>query len=145
VTGSTPEERKSQMPTITPAGASDAVATTEPPLGSRERITGPRSAAPDWQAIEASPEFRQLVAKRRRFVAPATVGFLSWYLGFILLAGYAEGFMGESIYQGFTVGYLIALSQFVMVWGLSIAYLRYSDRELDPLRAALVARAEGSL
>jgi uncharacterized membrane protein (DUF485 family) len=41
--------------------------------------------------------------------------------------------MGESIYEGFTVGYLLALSQFVMVWTLSWLYLRKAEREFDPL------------
>src|SRR5919199_6971437 len=83
----------------------------------------------DWERAERSPEFRELVAAKRRFVVPATVFFLAWYLGFILLAGYAEDFMGESVYEGFTVGYLLALSQFVMVWGLGWWYLRKADRE----------------
>ena len=43
----------------------------------------------DWKAIERSPEFRELISKRRRFVLPATIFFLAWYIGFILLAGYA--------------------------------------------------------
>ena len=64
----------------------------------------------DWEAIERSPEFRELIARRRRFVLPATIFFLAWYLGFILLAGYAEDFMGSSIYEGFTVGYVLALT-----------------------------------
>ncbi|HEX7301180.1 MAG TPA: DUF485 domain-containing protein [Solirubrobacteraceae bacterium] len=96
----------------------------------------------DWEAIERSAEFRELVARRRRFVLPATIFFLSWYLGFILLAGYAEDFMGSSIYEGFTVGYLLALSQFVMVWGLGWAYLRKADREFDPLEREVIALAE---
>jgi len=96
----------------------------------------------DWEAIERSPEFRELVSRRRRFVLPATVFFLTWYLGFILLAGYAEDFMGSSIYQGFTVGYLLALSQFVMVWGLGWWYLRRADREFDPLEREVVELAE---
>ena len=98
--------------------------------------------AADWERIEASPEFRELVARRRRFVLPATVFFLAWYLGFILLAGYAEGFMGESIYEGFTVGYALALTQFVMVAVLGVAYLRYSDRVLDPLRERVLDHAD---
>ena len=73
---------------------------------------------------------------------PATVFFLSWYLGFVLLSGYADGFMGEYIVDGFTVGYALALSQFLMVAVLGIAYLRYSERVLDPLRARLVASVE---
>jgi uncharacterized membrane protein (DUF485 family) len=87
----------------------------------------------DWIAAERSPEFRELIKKRRSFVVPATIFFLAWYFGFIILAGYAEDFMGESIYEGFTVGYLLALTQFIMVWGLGWLYLRRADRDFDPL------------
>ena len=87
----------------------------------------------DWIAAERSPEFRDLINRRRAFVLPATIFFLAWYFGFIILAGYAEDFMGKSIYEGFTVGYLLALTQFVMVWVLGWLYLRVSDRVFDPL------------
>ena len=95
----------------------------------------------DWIAAERSPEFQELVKKRRRFVLPATAFFLSWYVGFVLLAGYAPDFMGESIYEGLTVGYVLALSQFVMVWGLSWLYLKRADRDFDPLAEKAAARA----
>ena len=49
----------------------------------------------DWEAVERSPEFQELSSKRRRFVVPATIFFLAWYIGFVLLAGYAQDFMGE--------------------------------------------------
>lgn len=96
----------------------------------------------EWEAVERSPEFRELIARRRRFVLPATIFFLAWYLAFVLLAGYAEDFMGSSIYEGFTVGYLLALSQFVMVWGLAAWYLRKADREFDPLEREVVDLVE---
>ena len=95
----------------------------------------------DWEAAERSPEFKELIAKRKRFVLPATIFFLSWYLGFILLAGYAEDFMGNSIYEGLTVGYVLALSQFIMVWVLAGVYLRKANREFDPLARKAAARA----
>jgi uncharacterized membrane protein (DUF485 family) len=95
----------------------------------------------DWERIERMPEFRDLVARRRRFVLPATAFFLFWYLGFIVLAGYAEDFMGTSIYEGFTVGYGLALTQFVMVAVLGVWYLRYSERNLDPLRDRIAEQA----
>jgi uncharacterized membrane protein (DUF485 family) len=95
----------------------------------------------DWEAAERSPEFQELVRRRRRFVVPATVFFLVWYLGFILLAGYAPDFMGESVYEGLTVGYVLALTQFVMVWGLGWLYLRKADREFEPLERKAAARA----
>jgi uncharacterized membrane protein (DUF485 family) len=91
----------------------------------------------DWEAVERSPEFRELVRRKKAFVVPATIFFLSWYFGFIILAGYAPGFMGEEfLTDGLTVGYVLALSQFVMTWGLAWWYLRKADRVFDPLAAA---------
>ena len=95
----------------------------------------------DWTRIESTPVFRELQAKRRRFVVPATLFFLLWYFGFIVLAGYAEDFMGESVYQGLTVGYCLALSQFVMTWVLGWMYLRQADRVFDPLARRAAERA----
>jgi uncharacterized membrane protein (DUF485 family) len=90
----------------------------------------------DWEAVERSPEFRELTRKKKAFVVPATVFFLAWYFGFIILAGYAPDFMGrEFITDGLTVGYVLALSQFVMTWVLGWMYLRKADRTFDPLAA----------
>jgi uncharacterized membrane protein (DUF485 family) len=96
----------------------------------------------DWEAIERSPEFQELVRRRRRFVIPCTVFFLSWYMGFILLTAYAPDFMGERIYEGLTVGYCLALTQFAMVLVLGIWYLRKSDAEFDPLAERAIAAYE---
>jgi uncharacterized membrane protein (DUF485 family) len=96
----------------------------------------------DWVAAERSPEFRELISKKRAFVVPATVFFLVWYFGFIVLAGYAPDFMGrEFITDGLTVGYVLALTQFVMTWVLGWLYLRRADRVFDPLASAAAAEA----
>lgn len=98
----------------------------------------------DWEGIEASPEFQELIAKKRRYVVPRVVFFLVWYLGFVLLAGYAPDFMGERVYEGLTVGYVLALSQFVMVWYLAWSYVRKADRDFDPLEQAVLDKATSS-
>jgi len=96
----------------------------------------------DWVAIERSPEFRELMTKKRAFVVPATIFFLSWYFGFIILAGYAPDFMGrEFIWDGLTVGYVLALSQFLMTFGLGWAYVRRASRVFDPLAERAVTKA----
>src|SRR5215204_6057197 len=101
-----------------------------------------------WEAAADSREFKTLVRKRRSFVLPALAFVFIWYFGFIALAGYATDFMGEAIYEGFTVGYALALSQFVMTWFLGWLYLRRADRVFDPLakRAAdqAVARSKAA-
>jgi uncharacterized membrane protein (DUF485 family) len=94
----------------------------------------------DWEAIEHTPEFQELIRKRRSFVLPGTIFFLSYYMAFILLAGYAPDFMGSSVYEGLTVGYVLALTQFVMVFTLGILYLKRSERVFDPLSDAAIER-----
>jgi uncharacterized membrane protein (DUF485 family) len=96
----------------------------------------------DYERIERSPEFQELVRKRRSFVLPATIFFLAFYMGFILLTGYAEDFMASSVYEGLTVGYCLALTQFVMVFALGIMYLKRADRDYDPLAKKVVDMAE---
>jgi uncharacterized membrane protein (DUF485 family) len=114
-----------------------------------ETTSSPQGGAPeddrlrgiDWEAIERSPEFQELIRRRRSFVLPATIFFLSYYMAFILLAGYAEDFMASSVYEGLTVGYCLALTQFVMVLALGLLYLRKADREYDPLAQRVVTKA----
>ena len=96
----------------------------------------------DWHSVEASPEFQELVHRRRAFVIPSLAFVFVWYFGFIALAGYAPDFMGESIYEGFTVGYLLALSQFVMTWFFGWLYLRQADRVFDPLAKRAAERGQ---
>lgn len=95
----------------------------------------------NWIAAEESPEFKELVAARRRFVWPATIFFFAAYFGFILLSGYAGGFMGASIYRGLTVGYVAMLGLFVMVWAMVFLYLRQADNVFDPLARRAAAKA----
>jgi uncharacterized membrane protein (DUF485 family) len=52
--------------------------------------------------------------------------------------------MGESIYEGFTVGYALALSQFVMTWVLGFWYVRRANRDWDPLARRAAERAAQS-
>jgi uncharacterized membrane protein (DUF485 family) len=101
-----------------------------------------RNGRIDWHAAAESPEFKELLAKRRSFVLPATIFYLTWFTGFILLCGYAPDFMGqEFLTDGLTVGYVLALTQFVMTWGLCWLYLRVSDRVFDPLAERAAKRA----
>lgn len=95
----------------------------------------------DWDAAAESPEFKELIRQKRSFVLPATIFFLSWYFGFIILAGVAPDFMGEKLFEGVTVGYVFALSQFVMVWVLAAAYLRRADKVFDPLAEKAAQKA----
>jgi len=93
----------------------------------------------DWEGIKRSPEFQDLVKQKKAFVFPATIFFLVYYMAFILLCAYAADFMGERVYEGLTVGYTLALTQFLMVLVLGLLYLKRSANVFDPLADKAVA------
>jgi uncharacterized membrane protein (DUF485 family) len=95
----------------------------------------------DWKAAAESPEFNELVTKRRSFVVPVLAFVFVWYFGFIALAGYAPDFMGERLIDGLTVGYALALTQFIMTWYFGWLYLRKADTVFDPLAKAAAEKA----
>ena len=122
------------------------------PRGTSPPVTGTQAPASttagadhhpeiDWVRAADSPEFKELMQRRRSFVLPALAFVFVWYFGFIALAGYAPDFMGERLIDGLTVGYAFALSQFVMTWVLGWLYLRRSDRVFDPLARRAAERA----
>jgi uncharacterized membrane protein (DUF485 family) len=108
----------------------------------------PREAAMDWQAIEGSPEFQELVRARRSFLVPATIVFLVGAIGYLLLAAFATDFMGKEVLGGVPIAWLAALTQVLLTWLITWAYLRKADSTFEPLeqRAAEAATrmAEGS-
>ena len=102
------------------------------------------STAVDWQGVERSPAFRELIERRRRFLVPVTIFWLAFFLVYLFLAAFAQGLMGEQIAAGFTVGFALSVAQVLMTWAVTLIYLRKADREFEPLerRAAEVARRQ---
>ena len=103
-------------------------------VGAGGRFT--REAAgggPDWQAVEASPEFQELVHARRSFLVPATIVFLVVGIGYLLLAAFDHGLMGKQVFGGIPFAFLAALSQVLLTWIVAWAYLRKADSTFEPL------------
>ncbi|HEY2206592.1 MAG TPA: DUF485 domain-containing protein [Pseudonocardia sp.] len=96
-----------------------------------------------YAQVQASPEFADLRSRLRRFVFPMSVAFLVWYLVYVLLAAYAPAFMSIKLAGNLTVGLLIGLLQFVTTFAITTIYVRYANKNLDPLAARLRGRIEG--
>jgi uncharacterized membrane protein (DUF485 family) len=87
-----------------------------------------------WERLAAEPEFRALIARRRRFVIPATIFFIAYYLALPISIGVAPQFMSRSL-GPLSIAYWFALSQFVMTWLLMAAYvLRARSFDLEAAR-----------
>ena len=92
--------------------------------------------------IYESPEFADLRRKFRRFVFPATVGFLAWYFLYVLAATYAPGFMGTIIVGNINVALVFGLLQFVSTFLLAWWYASKAGRDFDPAGERLRDRFE---
>lgn len=77
----------------------------------------------DWDRLAAAPEFKKLLADKRRFIVPATVFFVVYFVSLPVLVGYAPRLM-ETNLLGVNLAYLFALSQFLMAWVVAGLYVR---------------------
>lgn len=91
-------------------------------------------------AVGKDPEMVELERRHSRFVWPATAFFLIYYLSLNVLAGTSPGLMGTKLFGQFTVGYLFALSQFLMAFVVAWVYSRWAARRMDPLATELRER-----
>ncbi len=77
----------------------------------------------DWTKIANEPQFKSLIGNKRRFVIPATIFFIAYYLALPAMVGFAPAFAERRVWGPVTIANLFALSQFAMAWILLAIYL----------------------
>ncbi|WP_114853318.1 DUF485 domain-containing protein [Brachybacterium sp. YJGR34] len=123
---------------------------TSPPQGAPgpapDAVPTHREPTPEqFLAVQRSEEFQGLRRAFRGFAIPMTVAFLVWYLAYVLLSTFAEGFMSIPVIGYLNVGILLGLSQFLMTFLITWAYIRHANRSLDPIAEKLRHDLEGDL
>ncbi|HEX9334712.1 MAG TPA: DUF485 domain-containing protein [Pseudonocardiaceae bacterium] len=96
---------------------------------------------PDFTAIQQSDEFAQLRARLRRFIFPVSALFLGWYLLYVLLAAYARSFMSVQLFGEINIGMLLGFLQFVSTCAITVWYVRFARRRIDPTSAHIRSQA----
>jgi uncharacterized membrane protein (DUF485 family) len=96
-----------------------------------------------YREAQLSPDFSELRRRFRRFVFPMTGLFLVWYFVYVLLADYAHGFMAQKVAGNITVALLMGLGQFVSTFAITMIYVRWADREIDPAAERMRQLIEG--
>jgi uncharacterized membrane protein (DUF485 family) len=121
----------------------DAGKSPGQPPPHREAIQPPAVVGEEihWEGLEETPEFRELVRRRMRFVLPATIFFLVYYFLLPLGNGLAPDFMKTKVFGQVNIAYLFALSEFAMAWVLAWLYIRKANTVFDGLAAKVRARA----
>ena len=96
-----------------------------------------------YRDVQLSPDFSELRRRFRRFVFPMTALFLVWYFVYVLLADYAHDFMSTKVAGNITVALLFGLGQFVSTFAITMIYVRWADRRIDPDAEQLRHQIEG--
>lgn len=97
---------------------------------------------PVYDTLSQTPEFAELRKLYRGFAIPATIAFLVWYLLYVVMSNWAEGFMNTQIVGHINVALVFGLLQFVSTFALAYVYSTYSTKRLDPLARQLDADYE---
>ena len=97
----------------------------------------------DWDAIERSPEFQELMASRKRFVIGALGFAMTVSVAYVLISNLSPETMGVSVFGEITLGFVAGVALIVMTWVITLMYLRRSDNEWAGLEQRAVAHAAG--
>ncbi|MFI6683312.1 DUF485 domain-containing protein [Streptomyces sp. NPDC050485] len=118
------------------------MATDAPPpeAGADQRPAQPSTEA--FAAMQESAEFGELRRAHRSFAFPLTIAFIAWYLLYVLLSNYADGFMATKVIGNINVAFVFGLAQFLTTFLIAWFYSRHAAAKLDPKAEAIRSRME---
>ncbi|MEV0096382.1 DUF485 domain-containing protein [Streptomyces sp. NPDC050738] len=115
-----------------------------PPRGGPE--TGPAQPTTEQFLVEQeSAEFGELRRAHRSFAFPLTIGFIAWYLLYVLLSNYAGDFMSHRLFGNINVALVFGLAQFLTTFLIAWFYSRHATTKLDPMGEAIKSRMEADV
>lgn len=96
----------------------------------------------EFLAMSESKEFGDLRRTFRGFAFPVTIGFLAWYLFYIVTATFAVDFVETRVYGAINLGMVLGLAQFATAGLITWAYVHFADTKIDPATEAIRAEME---
>ncbi|WP_037672091.1 DUF485 domain-containing protein [Streptomyces griseus] len=115
-----------------------AAAGTLGPAAAEPRQEQAGEVADVYLEVQRSAAFQEVRSRYRRFVVPAVAVFFSWYVGYVVTATTAPGFMARPVAGAVNVAMLAGLGQFVSTFLFTWGYTRHARLRRD--RAALELR-----
>ncbi len=74
-----------------------------------------------------------------------TALFLAWYLLYVLLAAFAPHVMAVPIVGHVNVGLIFGLLQFVSTFAITMGYVHFANRHLDPVSTRIREQVEARM
>lgn len=98
----------------------------------------------DWEAIERSPDLRELVRSRKRFVQRVGGASLAIALFYVFSGGIFPDLHGTQVIGKISLGFLGGIGLIVMAWIVTFLYMRRSDAVWGPLERRIAEDAARS-
>jgi uncharacterized membrane protein (DUF485 family) len=95
---------------------------------------------PVYDELHGSADFVELRRRYLRFVVPATVAFLAWYLLYVVMSNWATDFMSHKLVGNINVALVFGLLQFATTFLIAWLYARYMNRNVDPMAREVEGR-----
>lgn len=83
------------------------------------------------KSILASPEFGELMARRRVIASILTALMLAVYFGFILLLAFDKALLAKTIGEHLTIGIPVGIGVIVFAWVLTGIYVGWANGYYD--------------
>jgi uncharacterized membrane protein (DUF485 family) len=101
-----------------------------------QEATAPSSE--DWAAIARNPKFIEIHKRKTMFLFGWWIFSTAYYFMLPILAGSAPGLFSVKVIGNINFGYLFALSQFFVSWGIAIYYSSWANKVSDRLTQELI-------
>ena len=90
-----------------------------------------------YNRIGRESDFAELRRRYRSFAFPATIGFMVWYVTYVICNNWARDFMATKVFGHINVALIFGLLQFVSTFVIAYLYARHANKSLDPLATQL--------
>ncbi|MEH7457979.1 DUF485 domain-containing protein [Bacillus sp. JJ1127] len=80
----------------------------------------------NYTEVVQSAEFQSLLEKKRKFIIPMTIFFLSFFIALPILTSYSK-VLNTPAFGDVTWAWIFAFAQFVMTWGLCMIYSKKAE------------------
>ena len=101
----------------------------------QKELTTSKNKGVDYEKVQSSPQFKQFLSKKKKFIVPLTVFFMIFYFLLPIFTSYTT-FLNTPAFGNISWVWIFAFSQFVMVWVLSGMYVRKAasfDKEAEQI------------
>ncbi len=111
------------------------MAKRSPRRGPSRRVG--RSDSEVYRQIAGESDFAELRRRYRRFAFPATIGFMVWYITYVVCNNWARDFMDTKVVGNINIALVFGLLQFLSTFLIAFLYARHAGKALDPLSTKL--------